>query len=506
MLKNTHTKACIFHDFQIESNVNCSKLIPVRLPSSVSVPRASPSTAAARASTQQPATIQRPRHSRWVPGAIHWIHLLLIIGGWAPDSAPAQSTFTLRRDVRSLKQNDAAQDARIAHLEQDVSNLHMRMQSGSAPGAASGKSGRSVLPAAPQPSVTVPSVQRPQQGSVPQSSSAPVVHTVRKGETLWRIAMQHRSSPAEIMSANGMRSDQIREGQKLKIPGRAAPPPQVALSAPPPPPTAPAVAPQPTAPAPGASLRHTIAKGETLYQIGQRYGVSQAALVRANPGLNPDRIIAGSTLAIPVASSAAAPPQPAAVPSQTRAPSTTASGAPEQAPDAAVNAHVIASGDTFYSIARRHGISIDELRRANPGAREDRLQIGQRLKLPPSSARQVTAPVAPPPPPQPAEQPALRQPSTVQALPPATVATPAPAIKATPAEAPQKTLPGMSAAIENERGINAYRVHASDTIESIARQFNSTVSRLREINGLAPGEKLRTGDDILVPAMAPVEP
>jgi tetratricopeptide (TPR) repeat protein len=43
----------------------------------------------------------------------------------------------------------------------------------------------------------------------------------------------------------------------------------------------------------------------------------------------------------------------------------------------------VRSGDTFYSIANRHGISVAALELANPGVDSRKLQIGQSLNLPP---------------------------------------------------------------------------------------------------------------------------
>jgi LysM repeat protein len=44
----------------------------------------------------------------------------------------------------------------------------------------------------------------------------------------------------------------------------------------------------------------------------------------------------------------------------------------------------VAKGDTLESIAARHGVSLEELRRINKITRPDQLQIGQQLKLPPA--------------------------------------------------------------------------------------------------------------------------
>jgi murein DD-endopeptidase MepM/ murein hydrolase activator NlpD len=48
-----------------------------------------------------------------------------------------------------------------------------------------------------------------------------------------------------------------------------------------------------------AGVRHRVAPGETLYRIGQAYGVSHAELARANRLPDPNRIEVGQVLVIP---------------------------------------------------------------------------------------------------------------------------------------------------------------------------------------------------------------
>ena len=48
-----------------------------------------------------------------------------------------------------------------------------------------------------------------------------VYHTVRRGETLWRISKTYGVSLAEIMEANGLTNYDIAVNQKLRIPGAA---------------------------------------------------------------------------------------------------------------------------------------------------------------------------------------------------------------------------------------------------------------------------------------------
>ena len=79
----------------------------------------------------------------------------------------------------------------------------------------------------------------------PAGASADTTYTVKSGDNLIKIAKAHGLTPKEVQRANGLRTTQIRVGQKLKIPGKtpAAPPEPAA-----PPPGIPAPAPEGIAP------------------------------------------------------------------------------------------------------------------------------------------------------------------------------------------------------------------------------------------------------------------
>ena len=113
-------------------------------------------------------------------------------------------------------------------------------------------------------------------------------YTVRSGDTVSQIASRHGTTVAAVRSANGLDSRAfIRQGQRLTIPtsGTAA---------------TPAAAPAAT------SGAHTVASGETVSAIAQRYGTTVSAIVSAN-GLDSRAFIrAGQQLTIPGGSAAPA--------------------------------------------------------------------------------------------------------------------------------------------------------------------------------------------------------
>jgi LysM repeat protein len=113
-------------------------------------------------------------------------------------------------------------------------------------------------------------------------------YTVRSGDTVSHIAARYGTTVTAVRSANGLGTSAfIREGQRLTIPtaGRAATP-------------APAAA--------ATTGTHTVASGETVSAIAKRYGTTVQAVVAANGLDSRAFIRVGQTLSVPGASGAAA--------------------------------------------------------------------------------------------------------------------------------------------------------------------------------------------------------
>lgn len=105
--------------------------------------------------------------------------------------------------------------------------------------------------------------------------SVSATHTVRAGETLSEIAETYHVSVASLKSWNGLRSNTIRVGQKLRIRSTGS-----------------------RSSSSGGSY-HIVRRGETISGLAARYGVSQRALLEANGLTSRSVIKAGSRLKIP---------------------------------------------------------------------------------------------------------------------------------------------------------------------------------------------------------------
>ena len=128
-------------------------------------------------------------------------------------------------------------------------------------------------------------------------------YTVVSGDSIERIARKHGVSSSSLGKLNGLTPNAIiHPGQKLKVPGNTA------------------TADSESAPAQerAATVRtHTVAAGETFYQISRKYGVSVNELIAANPSVNHKALRIGQKIRVahaatpdPVVSKPVAKPAP----------------------------------------------------------------------------------------------------------------------------------------------------------------------------------------------------
>jgi murein DD-endopeptidase MepM/ murein hydrolase activator NlpD len=126
-------------------------------------------------------------------------------------------------------------------------------------------------------------------------------------------------------------------------------------------PAAPAPAYTPASDATG-SIGHkttvTLKRGETIHTLAKRYGITTAAILRENNFADASRVRPGTRVVIP-----------------SRAESAHASSSHG-------STHVVASGETLYSLSRRYHVSHTQIAQANGIGASTPLRIGQRLTIP----------------------------------------------------------------------------------------------------------------------------
>jgi LysM repeat protein len=114
-------------------------------------------------------------------------------------------------------------------------------------------------------------------------------YTVQSGDTLFRIAVNNDTTVDEIRLANDLPNDTIFPGDILVIPNCGEESAGATEAAPD----------SAATPLPDGWQIHTVASGETLGLIAQRYGIGQSRIVAANSLANPDSLSVGQRLVIP---------------------------------------------------------------------------------------------------------------------------------------------------------------------------------------------------------------
>ncbi|RYM02811.1 LysM peptidoglycan-binding domain-containing protein [Sporolactobacillus sp. THM7-7] len=168
-----------------------------------------------------------------------------------------------------------------------------------------------------------PAEQPKAETKKPSSESS--TYTVRSGDTLWDISRDHGTTVSVIKSLNGLRSDLIFPGQRLKLSGSKS----AAKSS--------------------SSGTYTVRRGDTLGGIAQRHHTTVSSLARLNHISNPNKIFVGQRIKLSGTASVSS------------------------------RSYTVRRGDTLWEIARSKGTTVGKLKSKN-NLRSDLIFPGQKLK------------------------------------------------------------------------------------------------------------------------------
>lgn len=282
-----------------------------------------------------------------------------------------------------------------------------------------------------------------------------VTYRVRSGDTLSGIARRWRITMKSIVTANRLRSDRLRVGQRLvltvpNVPRQAIASTQRSESS--------------------QHVIHRVRSGETLSTIASRYGVSISQLKMTNR-IRTNLIRPGQRLRIPI-------------------------GGADAVSDTKI--YTVKAGDTLSTIAERYGVSVVRLKRANRLS-GDSLRIGDRLEIP----TQVAVSDAPK---RVAKSRTHRVRSgeslytigkrygvSVDRLKAANGLR-----RNTIRVGQELVIPARSSSGATASNGKVHRVQSGDTLSEIARRYGTTVSKLRSANGLT-SNRLRIGQELKIP-------
>ncbi|MEW6144787.1 MAG: LysM peptidoglycan-binding domain-containing protein [Thermodesulfobacteriota bacterium] len=282
-------------------------------------------------------------------------------------------------------------------------------------------------------------------------------YIVKNGDTLGEIAEIYGLSSEDLKAANGLKNTKLQIGQKLLIPPSNSEPVKATVSGEP----AAGDSVSETAGKAGDSSKdssdapgkYAVRKGDTLGHIALRFNVPSAEIKKAN-GLKNDKLQIGRVLIIPGGGTAAVEETPAAV-----------NGTADKPAPVKASAYTVVKGDTPGAIARKLGVSTDELIKLN-SLDSRNLQIGQRLSVPGYEQGQTAS---------------------------AEKAAPAgeESVEPSRAESVNATTPSTTKTKE-------YVIKKGDTPGAIARRLGVSTDELIRLNNL-DSRKLRVGQVLVVP-------
>ena len=248
---------------------------------------------------------------------------------------------------------------------------------------------------------------------------------------------------------------------------------------------------EPASPVADESTFAIVQKGDSIAKLAARHGTTTDVLISLNKLRNPALIQPGDKLRLPA---------PSAEKPSTSDDASQADAQKEES-QLAETSHVVKAGETFYSIARQHKISLAALQAANPTVKPTKLQLGQVLKL-------AEASPAPTPEPEAKQEPAAEEAPDTSSE------------KAENENLPEELTPSKSAPAEGEpeadsapqaeeepqaegtTALNSVVVTEQIAFSAFAEQHNTTTDRLNALNSLNldPSTVLAKGAELYVPA------
>ncbi|MBP7147467.1 MAG: LysM peptidoglycan-binding domain-containing protein [Acidobacteria bacterium] len=248
---------------------------------------------------------------------------------------------------------------------------------------------------------------------------AAVEHRVRRGDTLSKVASRYGVTVSSLRAANGLgRRSVLKTGQVLVIPGGAMSADAGAYD---------------EEPETGKVTYYRVRRGDTLSTIARRFHVTTRQLQAWNKMGKSTRISAGARLRVRTPERATGG---TAVASSRRS---TAGGSTVR--------HTVRKGETLWSVARRYGVTLEDLRAANGLGRKSTIKVGQKLKVPGQEKAAAAVPDLP---------------------------------------------------VAPVRETTVHVVRRGETLFRIAQRYGLTVEGLCALNNLAPNAVLHPGDQLKV--------
>ncbi|ESU19577.1 hypothetical protein FCR2A7T_17320 [Flavobacterium cauense R2A-7] len=181
-----------------------------------------------------------------------------------------------------------------------------------------------------------------------------ISHKVVSGESVYSIAKKYNVTEAEIIEINPKAKGLLQLDMVLSIPKNSK-----------------KKAEDKKAKFVPKGPSHKVESGESLYTIAKKYDIPMDKLREANPQLDSDNLQLGELLALPKG-----------IKKQVEDKPSKAESAKIAKLQSKLQKHTVASGESFYVIAKKYNISVEELKKANPQVENDKLDIKDVVFIP----------------------------------------------------------------------------------------------------------------------------
>lgn len=169
-------------------------------------------------------------------------------------------------------------------------------------------------------------------------------HVVRPKETIGSIARRYQISTQQILKANNFQGrEKIKTGKIIKIPQSANFVAQNKVAS--------------TTITPSLLVTHNVCRGDSLYNIAQRYGVTVKIIMTFN-NLSSSNLSVGQSLKIPRNQKRKQPTK-----------------------ESEIRTYLVKNGDSLFAIARKHNMEFDHFLRINKLTARSKIFPGQKLSI-----------------------------------------------------------------------------------------------------------------------------
>jgi len=226
------------------------------------------------------------------------------------------------------------------------------------------KNGEPVSASAP---VTPPAKNNTEtpQANTPSADQTMIEHTVQPKEFLGKIAEKYGTTVEEVKKANNLSGNNLKIGQKLKIPATKNIDENKVVSAA-------EEKPAQENKTPDAAGTHTVLRNETIFTIAKQYGITAYQIRKLND-LPDNAITIGQVLKVPGGIVA-----DVQVPKEKQAEAKV-----KETPVAKEESfiHTVATGENIFSIAKKYNLTAYQIRTANK-LDDNNIKVDQKLIIP----------------------------------------------------------------------------------------------------------------------------